>query len=80
MWRGRGVGKYVQSFGGETWKKETTWKRETQREDEIKIDIKELRFYKVDWIRKFLDRWKLRAVVGKVMGIRFKYKAKHILT
>ena len=50
-----GEERFMQSFGGETWKEVTAWK------DNIKVDFKEIGWESANWIRPAQDRDKRRS-------------------
>jgi hypothetical protein len=47
--------------------------------DNIKIDLRELRWSSMDWIRLTYDRDQWRAVMNTVMNLRDPYKCLEIL-
>jgi hypothetical protein len=55
--------------------------RPTRRwEDDIKMDLREIRFGDVDWINLAQDRDRWRAFVNTVMNLRVPYNAGNFLT
>ena len=60
----------IQGFGGEKWRKETTWKAWLRRDDNIKIDFQEVGcgdMYLIDLVQ---DRDGWRALVSAVMNLQ----------
>jgi hypothetical protein len=54
---GERSGAYSVLFGGETWGKETTWRRPRRRwEDNIKRDLQIVGWWGIDWIKLAQDR------------------------
>jgi hypothetical protein len=51
-----------------------------RREDNIRLDLREIRWEVVDWIHVTQDRDKWRALVNMVMNLRVPQKAENILT
>jgi hypothetical protein len=66
---GRGE-KSVQGFGVKARRKETTGKTRRRWEDGIRMDLREIGWGAVDWIRLAQDRDRWRAVVNAVMNLR----------
>ena len=71
----------IQCFGGETWGKETTWRRPRHRwEDNIKMDLQIVGWWGIDWIDLVQDRDRWRAVLNLVINLRVRYNAGNFLT
>ena len=60
----------IQGFGGETWRKETTWGPRRRWEDNIKMDLQEMGCGVVDWFELAQDRDRWRVRVNAVMNLR----------
>jgi len=65
-----GEERLVKGFGGETSGKETTWRPRHSWEDNIKVDLQEMRCGGMDWIELTQDRDRWRALVNVVMNLR----------
>ena len=60
----------IQGFGGETRGKETSERSRRRWEDNIKMDIQEVRCGGTDWIELAQDRDRWRSFVNAVMNFR----------
>ena len=59
-----------QGFGGNTWGKRPFGRTRRRWEDNIKIDLQEVRCGGMDWIDLAQDRDRWRALVNAVMNLR----------
>jgi len=66
----RGEERHIQGFSGETWGKKTLGRPRFRWEDNIKIDLQEVRCGGMDWIELTQDRDKRRALVNVVMNLQ----------
>jgi hypothetical protein len=60
--------KCMQGFGGEGWRKETTWKIRRRWEDDITMDLKEIAWNGVGWIHLAQDRVSWQNAVNTVVN------------
>jgi len=63
--------KCLQYFGCKTWKEETTWKTRNTWEDNIRMDLREIRSEVVDGIRLAQNRDQWQYLVNTVMKLSF---------
>ena len=63
----RGVERYVQGFGGETWEKKPLGRLRTKWKYNIKTDLQEVG---MDWVHLAQDRDRLRALVNVLVNLR----------
>jgi len=71
--------KYVQNFGLETWREETTWKTRCRWKDNIITDLREIGLESVDWIHLTQDRDHWWALVYMVMNLQVPCKVGNFL-
>jgi hypothetical protein len=64
--RQRGQEMHIKGFGGETWRKEKIVRARRRREDNIKVNLQEIR-YEVEWIYMAHDNDKWLFIVKKVI-------------
>jgi hypothetical protein len=61
--------KYVQMFGKEIWRKETTSRPGLRWEDSIKLNFKEIIWMSLNWVHVAEGRGQWQAVVDTVMNL-----------
>ena len=71
---------WIQGFGEKTWEKETTWKTQSQMEDNIKINLQEVGYGSMEWIELARDRDRWRALVTAVMNLLVPWNVGNFLT
>jgi hypothetical protein len=72
LWHARGGERreYIQSFGGDVWDQNTTWKKRTYVGDYIGLGLQETGLLVVDCINLAQDTEDLRTVVNTVLNFR----------
>ena len=72
MWIVWGRGEIIQSCGGETWRKKTTWdgRPEVKWEVNVRIDLEEIVLEDVEWIDLAWDRDSWVAFMKAEMNLR----------